>query len=303
MVNSSKLKTDKEKITLLFMTLPAMLLMLVFTYGPIYGWLYAFFNYRIGMRLKDCAFVGLKYFKIALSGSDLPGVLVNTLAMSFLAFSIIPLAAIFAILLSEMRFRRYGKFLQTAATLPNFMSWIIVFAVFSLFFSPGDGVINVALTNANIIKEPINPLGNVDITWFFQTAIKIWKELGYNSIIFFAAIAGIDTELYDASKVDGAGRFRTIVNIVVPGLMPTLVTLLLINVGFILNSFDQAYVFYNGLVAPKINVLDYYVYHVGLQTDDIPFATALSVSKTFVSVILVFSANFAAKKIRGSSIV
>jgi ABC-type polysaccharide transport system, permease component len=277
--------------------------MTIFTYGPVYGWLYSLFDYRIGMRLKDCAFVGLKYFKIALSGSDLPGVLINTLAMSFLAFSIIPLAAIFAILLSEMRFKRYGKFLQTATTLPNFMSWIIVFAVFSLFFSPGDGVLNTALTNANIIKEPLNPLGNVDITWFFQTGIKIWKELGYNSIIFFAAISGIDTELYDAVKVDGAGRYRTIMNIVVPGLMPTLITLLLINVGFILNGFDQVYVFYNGLVAPKINVLDYYVYHVGLQTDDIPFATALSVSKTLVSVILVFSINFVAKRIRGSSIV
>ena len=155
-----------------------------------------------------------------------------------------------------------------------------------------------------LIKRPLNPLGNADITWFFQTAIRMWKELGYNSIIFFAAIAGIDAVLYDAAKVDGAGRSRIIWNITVPSLFPTLITLLLINIGFLLsNGFDQFYVFYNPLVASKIEVLDYYVYKIGLANNDSPFSTASSVSKTLISVVLIFFVNIVSKRLRGQSIV
>ena len=309
LIQSKKTKKIKKKFTrdnlvLLLMAVPAILCLIVFSYGPIYGWIYAFYNYKIGMPLSECVFVGFKYFKIAFKDPDLYRVIRNTLVMSFMGLAIIPFSALFSILLNELHFNRYRKFLQTAATLPNFMSWIIVFSIMFIFFSPGDGVINNFLVKASIIKEPLNPLGNLDATWYFQTGIKMWKELGFNSIIFFAAIAGIDAELYDAAKVDGAGRYQTIKNITLPGLVPTIITLLLINIGFLLsNGFDQFYVFYNGVVSSRIEVLDYYVYRIGLANNDIPFSTALSVSKTFISVILVFFANFTSKKLRGQSII
>jgi putative aldouronate transport system permease protein len=292
----------KDKLILLAMAIVPFACLVVFTYGPIWGWVYAFFNYRIGVPLKDCTFVWFHYFKIAFLEPDLYRVLRNTLVMSVLFLTIIPAAAGFAILLSEIRSARYKKFLQTASTLPNFMSWIIIFSIFFVFLAPGDGVVNNILNKLHL--PGIQPLGNVDITWYFQTAVRFWKELGYMSIIFFAAIAGIDTELYDAARVDGAGRFGVIRHITIPGIASTALVLLLINVGFLLsNGFEQYYVFFNGLVSPKLEVLDYYVYRVGLANKDIPFATALSVSKTFVSVFLVFLANFLAKIIQGKSVI
>jgi ABC-type polysaccharide transport system permease subunit len=292
----------KDKLILLCMTLVPFCSLLVFAYGPIWGWVYAFFNYRIGMPLKDCTFVGLHYFKIAFMEPDLYRVLRNTLAMSGLSLTIIPIAATFAILLSEIRYAKYKKFLQTASTLPNFMSWVIIFSIFFVFLAPGNGIINIVLSNMGL--SGIQPLGDVDITWYFQTAIRFWKELGYTSIIFFAAIASIDPEQYDAARVDGAGRLGTIWHITVPGIMPTVIVMLLISIGFLLsNGFEQYYVFYNGLVSPNLEVLDYYVYRVGLANKDIPFATALSVSKTFVSVFLVFFSNYVSKKIQGKSVI
>ena len=299
-----KRKYTKDTAVLLLMAVPAFVCLLVFAYGPIYGWIYAFYDYRIGMPLSKCDFVGLKYFIIAIRDPDLYRVIGNTLAMSFMSLLIIPFGAVFAIFLNELRFQRYRKFLQTAATLPNFMSWIIVFSIAFIFFSPGDGVLNNILMKLQMIDSPLNPLANADITWIFQTGIRMWKELGYNSIIFFAAVAGIDAELYDAAKVDGAGRVGLIRHVTIPGLIPTFLTLLLINIGFLLsNGFDQFYVFHNGMVASKIEVLDYYVYKIGLANNDIPFSTAISVSKTFISIILIFFANFMSKRMRGQSII
>lgn len=296
-------KLTHDHITLLVMTLIPLGILALFAYGPIWGWVYAFFDYRIGMPLSECEFVGFKYFKIALSDPDIYRVLVNTLVMSLLSLLMIPFSAIFAILLSELRFKKFGKFVQVATTLPNFMSWVIVFSIFFAFFSPGSGVINTTLAKWGWISAPIDPLGDLNGTWFFQTGVRFWKELGYNSIIFFASIAGIDSELYEAAKVDGAGRWQLIWHITVPGLAPTVLVLLLLNVGFILsNGFEQYYVFYNGLVAPKLEVLDYYVYKIGMAKNDIPYATAVSVTKTFISVFLVYFTNAFSKKLNGQSV-
>lgn len=298
-----KVMTARDSRILLMMALIPLSILIVFAYGPLWGWIYAFFDYRIGMPLKDCEFVGFKYFVIALKDPDLYRVLVNTLAMSFLSLLGIPLAAAFAILLSELRLKKFGKVVQTVTTLPNFMSWIIVFSICYVFFAPGGGVINTTLLKSGVIKQPFTPLQDVDITWIFQTLIKYWKELGYSAIIFFASIGSIDTELYEAARVDGANRWNLIRHVTIPGLAPTVLVLLLINVGYILsNGFDQYYVFYNGMVAPKLEVLDYYVYKMGMANKDIPYATAVSVTKTFISVILVYVTNRLSKKVNGRSV-
>jgi putative aldouronate transport system permease protein len=291
-----------EKV-LLYMTIPSMLFVIVFSYVPILGWLYALFDYRIGMKLFQCEFKGLYYVKIALSDPDLLRVLRNTLVMSFMGLLTLPLASIFAIFLSQMKSRAYKKFVQSATTLPYFISWIIVFSIVFTFFAPDSGVINKILLDLKIISNPLDPIANGDIAWFFQTGLIIWKGLGYNAIIFFSAIAGIDQELYSAADVDGAGRYMKMWHVTVPGIIPTFVTLMLISIGFMLsNGFDQYYVFMNPLVQNKIEVLDYYVYRVGLMQNDVSVATALSMAKTVVSVVLLFSVNWVSKRVRGQSI-
>lgn len=291
------------KTVLLLMTIPSFLFVLVFYYVPIFGWVYAFFDYSIGLKLSQCEFRGLYFIKMALSDTNLLNVLKNTLALSFLGLLNLPLACIFAIFLSQMKGRIYKKFTQSAATLPFFISWVIVFSMAYSLFAIDNGLVNKVLLDSNIMSKPIDPLASQKFAWLFQTSLGLWKGVGYNAIIFFAAIAGIDSELYDAADVDGAGRYKKMWHVTIPGIIPTFITLMLISIGFMLsNGFDQYYVFMNPMVQEKIEVLDYYVYKVGLMQNDVTVGTALSMTKTIVSVVLLFSVNFLSKKARGQSI-
>lgn len=294
----------KPRNSLLLLALPCLGFVIVFNYIPLFGWIYAFFDYRPGVPLSITPFVGLKFFKLALDEPELIPVLRNTLALSFLGLLFSPLGAIFAILLYEIKSSRFKKIVQTTTTLPNFISWIMVYAIFFLFFAVDDGLVNKLFIGLGLIKEPMNLLGNVDAVWIFQTLVGVWKGLGFGAIIYLAAISGIDQEMYDAAKVDGAGRFRCIVHITVPGLIPTYITLLLLSIGGMLsNGLDQYYVFYNSLVHDKIQVLDYYVYRIGILNIDYAFSTALGMTKTLVSIIILFSANWISKRLRGQSII
>ena len=214
-----------------------------------------------------------------------------------------PLPAVFAIFLSELKSTKFKKIVQTITTIPNFISWVIIYALAFALFST-DGVVNNVLIGVGILQEPSNLLGNRDATWFLQTALNIWKTLGWNAIIYFAAIAGIDGELYDAASVDGAGRFQKILHITIPGITSTFFVLLLLQISNILAlGIDQYLAFYNSMVADKITVLDLYVYRLGLVTQDYSYATAVGILKSVISIVLLFSANGLSKKIRGQSLI
>ena len=275
---------------------------LVFNYLPLLGWVIAFFDYKAGISLLKTPFTGLKFFKMALFEPELLIVLKNTLIFSFLSLLLTPLPAIFAILMNEMRGVRVRKTIQTLTTLPHFISWVLVYTIMFVTFS-SDGLLNKILLNLNWIEKPTNLLGDRDAVYIFQTLIGLWKGLGYAAIIYFAAITSIDPELYDVACIDGAGRFQRILHITVPGLYSTYITLLVLSIGALLNSgFEQYYLFYNPLVHHNIQVLDYYVYRVGIKQRDFALATALGISKTAVSVLLLSVANFMSKKLRGQSI-
>ncbi|MFC5402915.1 ABC transporter permease [Cohnella soli] len=296
----------KYSVKLLLMALPFLAVVFVFYYVPLFGWIYGFYDYKPGIPLSQSEFVGLKYLRIAFTeqGSDLMRVLKNSLVLSFLGILVSPAYVAFAILLNEMKGKWFRKWVQVTTTLPNFISWVLVYSVFYVFFAVSDGVVNHILLRLEWLKQPFNFLGNSDIAWGFQTLVGLWKGLGWGAIIYLAAIAGIDQELYDAAKVDGSGRFRTIWHVTVPGIMPTFVVLLLLNVSNMLNNgFEQYYVFYNALVADKLEVIDYYVYRVGLETNDFSYSTVLGMFKTIVSVTVLFTVNWIAKKIRGESII
>jgi len=293
-----------RRTSLFLMILPLLLIVVVFSYVPLFGWVYAFFNYKPGIPLSQTSFAGLEYFRLLFgANSDIGKVLINTLAMSFLNLLVSPLPIAFAILLSELRGRRLKKLIQTVTTVPYFISWIIVFSlVFSIFSF--EGIFNTLLMRFGLIDSPVNVLGNPDTAWYVQTAIVVWKNTGWSAIIFFAAIAGLDAQLFDAAKIDGAGRFRCIWHVTIPGLMPTYIVVLLLNVSNMLsNGFDQFFVFYNPMVADKLEVLDYYIYRVAFHGNDYPFATAVGMWKTLISIVLLFFVNFLAKKIRGQSII
>lgn len=299
-----KKRITKNSLILFGIALPFFLLVLAFNYVPLFGWSYAFFDYKLGVPLFHNKFVGFEYFKLALTqAGGMGNVMKNTLVLSFLGIALSPLPVVFAIMVNEVRHAFFRKIVQTVTTLPNFISWVIVFSLAFTMFSI-DGVVNHIAIKLGWIHQGYDYLGSSSIAWYFQTLLGAWKTVGWSAIIYLAAIAGIDQELYDAAKVDGAGRFRSIWHITVPGLMPTFVVLLLLAVSSMLSGgFEQYFMFYNPIVADKLEVLDYYVYRVGIGSFDYSYSTALGIFKTVVSVILLFICNFLSKTIRGQSII
>ena len=304
LAGNGRKKWSSDRRTLTIMGLLCFAFVAVFAYLPLFGWIMAFIEYKPGLSFFECDFVGLKYFKMALMEPELLNVLRNTLVMSLLGLLLSPLPVIFAIFLSEARSSKFKKFIQTTTTLPNFIGWVLVYSICFAMFSVGDGVVNKILLQLGWIQEPLNPLANSKVVWFFQTAIGQWKGLGFSAIVYFAAITGVDHELYDAASIAGCGRLKRIWYITVPSIMPTFLTLFVINIGNILNNgFEQFYLFYNPLVHDTIQVLDLYTYRLGINLGDYSFATAIGMFKTVVSVTLLFIVNMLAKKIQGRSVI
>lgn len=295
----SRLPRGKEPFLL---ALPFVAFFLIFSYVPLAGWIYAFFDYTPGLPLNQVPFVGFKYFVEMFKEWDQTGnVIRNTLALGGLNILFTPLPMIFAILLNEISNKHFKKLVQTTTTVPNFISWIIVYGITYAFFSMG-GMINSALVNSGVLPQAQNFLGMPDIAWFFQTALMIWKGLGWQSIMYLAAISGIDQELYEAAKVDGANRWKRILHITLPGIAPTYFVLLLLAISNILsNGFDQYYAFNNALVNDRLMVLDLYIYNMGIVYSQYSYSVALGIWKTIIGIALLLSANLLSKKVRGES--
>lgn len=290
---------------LLLMALPFIIFIIVFCYVPLLGWSMAFVKYIPGLPIFKSKFVGLDNFKYLFGfASDFPRILQNTLVMSFLSILASPVPLVFAILLTEIKNTKFKKFIQTTTSLPNFISMVIVFALFFQMFNLDGGFINELLMKLHLIKEPINLLGNPDITWYFQTFVGIWKSTGWGAIIYIAAISSVDSELYEAASIDGAGRFKKILNVTLPGVISTYLVLLLLGMANLLSgSFEQVYVFHNGLVASRIENLDYYSYKIGLGQFDFSLSTAIGMFKSVVSVMLLFIFSKISKKLTGNSVI
>lgn len=298
-----------NKYRLFLMLLPFIVVTFIFSYFPLYGWKYAFYNYTPGLPLTKEDFVGLYWFKSIVQNpilvSEVLRVMKNTFAMSLIGIATSALPVVFAIFLSELRVERYKKFVQIFTTLPNFISWVLVYSFAFTLFSVDTGLINQLLIKLNIIDSGINFLASTSHVWLSMCLWSIWKGLGWGGIIYLAAIAGIDQELYEAAKVDGAGRFRMMWHITVPGVLPTFFVLLLLSIaGFLNNGMEQYYVFQNPMNKDAIEVLDLYVFNIGLGSSaNFSFATAVSALKSLISVVLLFIANSLSKIFRGETII
>lgn len=300
--------TKTPGFRLFLMSLPFLAAVFIFNYLPLYGWSYAFFDYHVGMKLKDSAFVGFKFFRTMVdnpvSRGEIARVLKNTFGMSFLNILISPLPMIFAIFLVEIKAKPVRSIVQTLTTLPYFISWVLVYAVAWSIFSVEDGFLNRLLMSTNLISTEINFLASSDHVWLTMLGYSIWKTLGWNAIMYIAAIMSIDTEQYEAAMVDGAGRFRCMWHITIPGILPTYFVLLLLTIAnFINNGMEQYYLFQNPLNKSAIEVLDLYVYNMGMVGQNISYSTAVGVLKSVVSVLLLFFANGLSKTIRGETII
>lgn len=303
-----KSRNKLQGFRLFLMILPFLLLTFIFSYFPLYGWVYAFFNYKPPLNLSQCEFVGLQWFRMLFNSSgqisQILVILRNTFAMSGLGILTSIFPVIFAIFLSEMKMDKYKKFVQTFTTLPNFISWVLVYSVaFSLFSS--SGMFNNFAQSIGLIDQPVKILDSDDLTWIKMCVWGIWKGLGWSAIMYIAAISGIDQELYEAATVDGAGRFGLMWHITLPGLLPTYSVLLLLSVaGFLNNGLDQYYVFQNAFNKDHIQVLDLYVFNISVGGQNMySFATALSMLKSLTSVVLLFVVNRLSKITRGETIV
>lgn len=293
---------------LFLLILPFLILTFVFSYFPLYGWIYAFFQYKPPLRLSQCEYVGLMWFEMLFKNSgQISQILIimrNTFAMSGLGIITSVLPVIFAVFLSEIRAVRLKKFIQTFTTIPNFISWVLVYAVaFSLFSS--SGMFNNFGQSIGLLDQPLKILDSDNLTWIKMCLWSIWKGLGWSAIMYIAAISGIDQELYEAATVDGAGRFRLMWHITLPGLIPTYTVLLLLSIaGFLNNGLDQYYVFQNAFNRDHIQVLDLYVYNVSMGGQNMySLAVALSMLKSIISVTLLFIVNRLSKVTRGETII
>lgn len=294
----------KRQILLLVCLLPFLAMVALFSYVPLFGWGYAFINYKPGVSMLESTFVGLKYFRAIFSGtSDFWVVLRNTLCISLfnLACSVIP--AVFAVMISQAALKKFSRVVQTLTSIPNFISWVIVYSMVFLILSSEDSPLNTLLLQLGIVEKPTNILIDVNAAWLVQVAIVVWKSTGYGAIIYLAAISGIDQELYNAAEVDGAGTLQKILHVTVPGIMPTYFVLLVLSISNMLsNGFEQYWLFGNGMTWDRLEVFDTYVYRMGIQNMEYSLATAMGMFKSIISVLLLSIANLMSKKIRQQSI-
>ncbi|QAY70842.1 ABC transporter permease [Xylanimonas protaetiae] len=296
---------------LLAMAVPLLLYQILFKYVPAYGWAIAFQHYKPGRgSIWNQKWVGFENFVnlfTGVNGERFRRVVVNTLGQSVLSLVVGTLGAIvLALLLNEVKSLPFKRVMQNITYMPHFLSWVIVasLAAVALSLPSSGGFINQALMNLHIVDQPVLFLTQPNYFWGIVAGTNLWKELGWNTILYLTAITAIDPALYEAAEVDGAGRYRKMFNITLPGIRPTIVVLLIINSGWILSTnFELPYFLGNGLVSERAETIDVFVLRYGYQLGNYSLAVVAGIFKTVVAIILVGSANLAAKRLNQESLV
>ncbi len=289
---------------LLIMSLPMLIYVLIFNYGPMWGWITAFQDYKPKLGITGSKFVGLKNFQWLFGRADFLNSVRNTLAMSVINLVLGTIAAIvLAILLNEVMNTLFKRTVQTVTYLPHFLSMVIVVGMAQNIFA-SNGPINALLMNLGIIKQPLFFLGESKYFWWLVGFINVWKEVGWNTIIYIAAMTAIDPSLYEAAAIDGAGRFNKIRYITLPGIKSTFVILLIMNIGHLMEAgFEIQYLLGSSLVMDRSQTIDIFVLKYGISKQQYGVATAAGMFKSIVAIILLFAANTVAKKLNESTLI
>ena len=295
----------KQQAKLLLLILPFLLLLALFTYVPLFGWSYAFVKYVPGKSVFESTWMGLEYFKLigTMYGENFLLVLRNTFALSGLNILSTVFPVLVAILITLLRNRRYSKTCQTIISIPYFISWVLVYSVVFLVVASDTSAYNTVMQRLHLAEGPVNILAMTDGAWFVQICIYLWKNVGYNSIIYLSAISSIDPELYEAADIDGANRFQKVLHVMLPGMSSTYIVMLMLAIcNMLSNGFEQYWLFGNGMTLEYLEVFDTYVYRVGIVNGLFSLSTAFGIFKTIVSVLIPTVANYGAKLLRGQSI-
>jgi putative aldouronate transport system permease protein len=293
--NSFFRSIKRDSLLYLLLLLP-MAYIVIFKYAPIYGVLMAFQDYNIFQGISGSEWVGLDVFKFIFEQKSFYRALTNTLVLNFLdLIAGFPAPILLAILLNELRHVRFKKITQTILYLPHFLSWVIIGGMVYLMFSTG-GMANSVLSSLG--------LGQIEflsqkMNWLIMyVAVGVWHSVGWGTIIYLASIIGINKELYEASDIDGCSRLRKIWHITLPGIKPTIIILLILQIGKMISiGFDRPFVMGNSLVSEYSDVISTYVYRIGIGSGDFSQATAVGLFQSVVGLIFLVAANFIAKKI------
>lgn len=297
----------RQHWVLYLMLVPGLFFLFIYKLLPLWGLQIAFKNYKIfaaetpWKAIAESSWVGMKHFEKLFASSQFAKVLRNTLEINFLKILwLFPIPILCAILLNEIRHAFYQKLCQTLIYVPYFFSWVLIFGIFySLLGSYG--IVNTLIDSAGGAR--INFFGDQSIFRSVLVFTEGWKEVGYNTVIYLAAITGIDITLYEAAKVDGANKFAQIWHITLPGLLPTIILMLIMKVGYILTTgFEQVLVFYSPPVYDVADIIETYVYRIGLGQANFSLATALGLFNAVVAFVLIVGANTVSKKTLGRSI-
>ena len=283
---------------LMIMSVPMFLYVLFFNYYPMYFWITAFQDYKPKLGVAGSKFVGLKNFEWLFGRADFINSIRNTLAMSVINLVFGTVAAVLlAVLLNEVRNRKFKRTVQTVTYLPHFLSMVIVVGMAQNLFA-STGSINELLMGLGLVKEPVFFLGEGKYFWWMVGVINVWKEVGWGTIIYISAMTAIDPCLYEAASIDGAGRFQRILHVTLPGIKSTFVILLIMNIGHLMEAgFEIQYLLRSSPVMDWSDTIDIFVLQYGISKQQYGVATAAGMFKSIVAIVLLLAANFTAKKL------
>ncbi|MCQ2576495.1 MAG: ABC transporter permease subunit [Treponema sp.] len=302
----------REEKYLQIMAILGVIWMLIFNYAPMYGLLIAFKkNYRITTPLFSIDFLksawaakgGFNHFLNFFKDDEFVHIMTNTLGISIIKLFInFPLPIVFALLLNEVRNAKFKKFIQTVSYMPHFLSWVVLGGILTTWLGE-TGLFNEILIKLGVLKEGISYLAYPKFFWTIVIASDLWKELGWSAIIYLAAISSIDQEMYEAARVDGASRWKQIWTITLPSIAPTITIMFILAVGGLMSSnFDQIFVLYNPLNAPRSNTIDIYTYTTAMRSMRYSYASAIGLFKSVIAFIMLFIANQITKKLNDTSL-
>ncbi|CAH8771727.1 ABC transporter permease subunit [Paenibacillus dendritiformis] len=287
------------QIDIQLMVLPALVFIFIFSYIPMYGVLIAFQDYKMGSNLLNNNWVGLKHFIAFFNSPDFYPVMRNTIIISFLKFIFgFPAPILLALMLNEVRKMFFKRVVQTVTYLPHFLSWVVIGSMVTSLLSVDNGSINMLLEKLKLIDEPVNFLSMSEYFWTILITTNVWKEIGFASIVYLAAIAGIDPHLYEAASIDGASRFKQMWLITLPCIMPVVIIFMILAIGNLTSAgFEDILILAsNPALRDVSDSLDVYVVRVGIDNYRYSYATAIGLFKAVVSVTLLTLANFIARK-------
>jgi putative aldouronate transport system permease protein len=305
---NTKLKLFIKQWDYQLMIIPSILFIIIFSYIPMWGVLISFKEYNLFKGFAASPWVGFRHFRMFFESPEYWGIMRNTLCISLLKLIFgFPAPIVLALMLNEITHGLFKRVIQTITYIPHFISWVVVSGLVFSMLAVDNGSVNGLLINMAILDTPINWMSIPDLFWGILVSTGVWKEIGFGSIVYLAAIAGIDPALYEAAAIDGANRFKQIFLITLPSITPVIVIFLILGVGNILSAgFEDILLLTknmnNGIVVPVANVIDTYVYEMGINQQRYSYATAAGLFKSVISIIILMLANGIARRLGKASL-